>query len=89
MARTFRRIFVRPVEPGAGQQLNLGAIDPGVHAISIELELVSQSSPLGVTGLGFGSGNDIVQGNAALSQHEMEAVKRHPIGTLCRSRITH
>ena len=41
MARTFRRIFVRPVEPGAGQQPHLGAIDPGVHAISIELELVS------------------------------------------------
>ena len=35
-----RRIFVRPVEPGAGQQPDLGAIDPGVHAISIALELV-------------------------------------------------
>jgi hypothetical protein len=31
----------RPVEPDAGQQPHLGAIDPGVHAISIELELVS------------------------------------------------
>lgn len=35
-----RRIFVRPAEPGAGRQPDLGAIDPGVHAISIELELM-------------------------------------------------
>jgi hypothetical protein len=35
-----RRIFVRPVEPGAGQQPDIGAIDPRVNAISIKFQLV-------------------------------------------------
>src|SRR3984957_1712723 len=33
-------IAVAPVEPGAGQQLDVAAIDAGVHAIAIVLDLV-------------------------------------------------
>ena len=44
-----RRVFAGPVEPGTGQQADIAAIDPGVHAISVEFELVA---PL-VAGGGF------------------------------------
>jgi hypothetical protein len=30
-----RRIFMRPVEPGAGQQLDRPAVEPRVHAIAV------------------------------------------------------
>ena len=35
-----RRIFAGPVEPGAGQQVDIATIEPGVHAIAVVLELV-------------------------------------------------
>jgi hypothetical protein len=35
------RIFAGPVEPGASQQMDIAAVEPCVHAISIELELVA------------------------------------------------
>ena len=35
-----RRVFGGPVEPGAGQQVDIATIEPGVHAIAVVLELV-------------------------------------------------
>ena len=35
-----RRIFMGPVEPGAGQQFHRAAIEPGVHAVTVEFDLV-------------------------------------------------
>jgi hypothetical protein len=39
--RDDRRIFSGPVEPGASQQPDIAAIEPGVHAVSVEFELVA------------------------------------------------
>jgi hypothetical protein len=38
--RRDRRIFAGPVEAGAGQQTDIAAVEPGVHAIAVEFELV-------------------------------------------------
>ena len=38
--RRDRRIFMRPVEPGAGQQPDRAPVQPGMDAVPIELELV-------------------------------------------------
>jgi hypothetical protein len=35
-----RRVFLGPVEPSAGQQLYRAAIEAGVHAVAVELDLV-------------------------------------------------
>jgi len=35
-----RRIFAGPVEPGAGQQADIAAIEPGMRAIPVEFELM-------------------------------------------------
>ena len=35
-----RRVFTGPVEPGAGQKLYRAAIEAGVHAVAVELDLV-------------------------------------------------
>src|SRR5712692_2500271 len=35
-----RRIFMRPVEPGAGQQLDGAPVQPRMHAVAVELDLV-------------------------------------------------
>jgi hypothetical protein len=34
------RIFMRPVEPGAGQKARGAAIEPRMHAVAVELEFV-------------------------------------------------
>jgi hypothetical protein len=34
------RIFVRPVEAGAGQQLHSAAVEPRMHAVAVELDFV-------------------------------------------------
>jgi hypothetical protein len=39
--RDDRRIFAGPVEPGASQHPDIAAIEPGVHAIAIEFELMA------------------------------------------------
>ena len=33
-------VFAGPFEPGAGQQPDLATVEPGVHAIAVEFELV-------------------------------------------------
>ena len=35
-----RRIFVRPVEPGAGEQLHGAAVEPGMHAVAVIFDFV-------------------------------------------------
>ena len=35
-----RRVLVRPIEPGAGQQFRCAAIDPGVHAVAVVFDFV-------------------------------------------------
>jgi hypothetical protein len=35
-----RRIFMGPVEPGAGQQLDRAAVEPRMHAVAVELDFV-------------------------------------------------
>jgi len=40
-----RRIFVRPIEPPAGQQPDLAAVESGVNAIAIELDFVQPVRP--------------------------------------------
>ena len=35
-----RRVFMRPVEPGAGQQPHRATIEPRMHAVAVELDLV-------------------------------------------------
>ena len=32
-----RRIFVRPVEPGAGQQPHRAAVEPRMHAVAVDI----------------------------------------------------
>ena len=34
------RVLVRPVEPGAGQQLDRAAVEPRMHAVTVELDFV-------------------------------------------------
>ncbi len=40
-------ISVRPVEPRSGEQLDLVAIDPRVHAVAVVLDLVRPVRALG------------------------------------------
>ena len=35
-----RRIFVGPVEPGAGQQLARAAVEPRMHAVAVEFDFM-------------------------------------------------
>jgi len=42
-----RRVFVRPIEPGAGQQPHRAVIEPGVHAVAVEFEFVKPIRPAG------------------------------------------
>ena len=35
-----RRIFMGPVEPGAGEELYRAAVEPRVHAVAVEFDLV-------------------------------------------------
>jgi hypothetical protein len=41
-----RRVFINPVKPGAGEELHAAALDPGIHAVAVELDLAGlRSSP--------------------------------------------
>jgi hypothetical protein len=40
MALAIAGIFVRPVEPGAGQQLDRAAVEPRVHAVPAVFDFV-------------------------------------------------
>src|SRR5207248_206590 len=42
-----RRVFTRPVEPGACQKPDRAPVQPGVHPITVELDLCSHSGPSG------------------------------------------
>ena len=41
-----RRVFMCPVESGPGQQPDRAPIEPGVHPISVELDLVQPLGPI-------------------------------------------
>ena len=40
-------ISMRPIQSGSGEQLDLAAIDPRVHAVAVVLDLVQPVSALG------------------------------------------
>ena len=48
-SRNDRRIFAGRVKPGARQQTDIAAIEPGMHAIAVEFELWAHPSPLGAS----------------------------------------
>ena len=41
-----RRVFVLPVEPGAGQETHHAAIEPRVHAVAVEFDFVQPTESL-------------------------------------------
>jgi len=45
--RSYRRVFVGPVEPRAGQQPDRAPVEPGMHPVSVELDLVEPLRPIG------------------------------------------
>jgi hypothetical protein len=42
-----RRVSVGPVKPGAGEEPHAAALDPGMHAVAVELDLVQPSLAVG------------------------------------------
>ena len=42
-----RRIFMRPVEPGARQQPHRAAVEPRMHAVAVEFDFVEPVRPSG------------------------------------------
>ena len=44
--RRDRRVFMRPVEAGAGQQPDRAAVEPGMHPVAVEFDFVQPLGPV-------------------------------------------